>query len=101
MRIIIIGGVTGACVCVLAVAVLGAISGYVSPDGYPPGLLPGLPRTVVGCLWALAYFGLIAGSAGGLLGTLIGAAAAGIRLALRGPDRPGVANQQGRGERRR
>jgi hypothetical protein len=78
MRSVVIGVVTGAGFCVLAVAVLGAIAGYTDPDGFPPGLMPGLPRSVVGCLWALAYFGWLASAAGALLGGIVGGLAAGI-----------------------
>src|SRR4051812_9862666 len=48
MRTVIIGAVAGACFCVLVVAGLGTIAGYSDPDGFPPGLMPGVPRTVVG-----------------------------------------------------
>ena len=78
MRTVIIGAVTGACFCVLAVAVLGTIGGYTDPSGFPPGLLPGWPRTVVGCLWALAYFGVLAAGAGALIGSIVGGVGAGI-----------------------
>jgi hypothetical protein len=78
MRFVVIGVVTGACFCVFAVAVLGAIDGYSNPDGYPPGLLPGLPRVVVGCFWAVAYFGLLAAPAGALVGGIVGGVAAGV-----------------------
>jgi hypothetical protein len=78
MRRVIIGVVTGACVCVLALAVLGAIDGYSNPDGYPPGLFPALPRSVAGCLWALAYFGLLAAAAGAFVGGIVGGLATGV-----------------------
>jgi hypothetical protein len=78
MRLVIIGVVTGACFCVIALAVLGAINGYNNPDGYPMGLFPGLPRFVAGCLWALAYFGLLAAAAGALVGGIGGGIAAGV-----------------------
>jgi hypothetical protein len=79
MRLILIGVITGACFCVLALAVLGAIDGYSNPDGYPPGLLPGLPRPVVGGLWVLAYFGWFAAVAGACVGGLVGSLAAGVK----------------------
>jgi hypothetical protein len=82
MRTVSIGLVTGACFCLLALAVLGAIDGYFNPDGYPPGQLPGLPRSVVGCIWALAYFGPPAASAGALVGGTVGGIGAGIGWAL-------------------
>src|SRR5262249_15035763 len=78
MRSAIIGVVTGACLCVLALAVLGAIDGYSNPDGYPPGLFPALPRFVAGCLWALAYFGLLAAAAGAFVGGIVGGLATGL-----------------------
>ncbi len=79
MRTVIIGVVTGTCFCVLALAILGALDGYSNPDGYPAGLLPGLPRTVVGCFWALAYFGLPAAAAGALVGGTVGGVVAAVR----------------------
>jgi len=87
MRLVVIGLVTGACFCVLALAVLGAIVGYSNPDGFPPGLLPGLPRVVVGCSWALAYFGLLAATAGAIVGGIVGGIAAGISQLARRPAR--------------
>jgi hypothetical protein len=78
MRIVVIGLVTGACFGVLVVAVWGAIDGYSHPEGYPPGLFPGLPRPVAACFWALAYFGLLAASAGALVGGIVGAVGAGM-----------------------
>jgi hypothetical protein len=78
MRTVIIGAVTGACFCVLVVAGCGAIAGYSNPAGFPPGLMPGLPRTVLGCFWALAYFGVLAVQAGALVGSIVGGVGAGI-----------------------
>jgi hypothetical protein len=83
MRLVVIGVVTGACFCVLVLAVLGALAGYAYPDGFPPGLLPGVPRLVVGCLWALAYYGLLAVNAGAMVGGIVGGIAAGIRWLAR------------------
>jgi uncharacterized RDD family membrane protein YckC len=68
MRFVAIGVVTCACFCVLALAVPGAIAGDSNPDGFPPDLLLGLPLFVVGCLGALGYYGLLAASAGALVG---------------------------------
>lgn len=79
MRLIICGLVTGACCAVLAVGALGALDGISNPDGYPPGLFPGLPRSFAGCLWALAYFSWLAGSAGALVGGVVGGLLAGVR----------------------
>jgi hypothetical protein len=89
MRLFIIGVVTGACFCVLAVAVLGGVAGYSNPDGFPPSLLPGLPRAVVGSLWALAYYGWLAATAGAFLGGIGGGIAAGLSwlVARGGPPR--------------
>jgi hypothetical protein len=95
MRTVLIGVVTGACFCLLALAAFGAIDGYANPDGYPPGLLPGLPRSVVGCFWALAYFGLLAASAGALVGGSIGGVGAGIRWAVPRIARQSAAVQRG------
>jgi hypothetical protein len=78
MRFVVLGAVTGACFCVLALAVLGAIGGYFNPDGFPPGLLPGVPRVIVGSLGALAYYGLLAGATGALVGSLGGGIMAGV-----------------------
>lgn len=93
MRLIIIGAVTGACVCALAVAALGAADGSSNPDGYPPGLFPGLPRSVVGCLWALAYFGWLAAAAGALVGGLGGGIAAGAIRMIAGAEGRGTAGR--------
>jgi hypothetical protein len=85
MRFVILGVITGFCFGLLAIAVLGILDGYANPDGYLPGLFPGLPRFIAGCLWALAYFGLLAAAAGALVGGLAGGVAAGIQwLATRG-----------------
>jgi hypothetical protein len=81
MRPILAGLVAGACVSVFAIAALGAASGYSHPEGYPPGLFPGLPRPAAACLWALAYFGPLAGAAGGLVGGGIGAVVTVLRRA--------------------
>jgi hypothetical protein len=78
MRTVVIGLVTGAGFGVLVVAVWGAIDGYSNPEGYPPGLFPGLPRPVAACFWAVAYFGLLAASAGALVGGIVGEVGAGI-----------------------
>jgi hypothetical protein len=56
----------------------GAIDGYSNPEGYPPGLFPDLPRPVAACFWALAYFGLLAASAGALVGGIVGTVGAGM-----------------------
>jgi hypothetical protein len=48
----------------------------------PPGQLPGMPRPVVGCLWALAYIGPLAAPAGAPLGGFVGVVGAGICWAL-------------------
>jgi hypothetical protein len=88
MRLFIIGVVTGACFCVLAIAVLGALAGYTNPDGFPAGLLPGVPRSVVGCFWALAYYGWLAAAAGAVLGGLCGGIAEGIRRMVARAGRP-------------
>ncbi len=88
MRLVIIGVVTGVCLSMLALAALGAIAGYSNPDGFPPGLLPGLPRVVVGCFWALAYYGMLAAAAGALAGGIVGGVAAGAsRMAAKAGDR--------------
>jgi hypothetical protein len=101
MRTVVIGVVTGTCFCVLALAAVGAIDGYSNPDGYPPGLLPGLPRCVAGCFWGLAYFGLPAGSAGAFLGGIVGGLGAGIRWALTRSARQSTAVQRGSAEQPR
>jgi hypothetical protein len=79
MRNLIIGVLTGACFCVFVLGALGVYDGYANPDHYPPGFLPGTPRPLVGCFWALAYFGLLAAQVGALLGGILGAAATGVR----------------------
>jgi len=79
MRNVIIGVLTGACFCVFVLGALGACDGYANPDHFPPALLPGAPRPLAGCFWALAYFGLLAAQAGALVGGLLGAAATGVR----------------------
>ena len=90
MRLFIIGVVTGSCVCVLAVAVLGAIAGYASPEGFPAGQLPGVPRSVVGCFWALAYYGWLAAAAGAFLGGICGGIATGLTRLAAWARRPGT-----------
>ena len=79
MRPILTGLVAGAAACVFAVAVLGVVDGYSNPEGYPPGLFPALPRPAAAGLQVLAYFGLLAGAAGGLVGGGIGAVIAAMR----------------------
>ncbi len=95
MRTVIIGAVTGACFCVLVVATFGAIAGYSDPDGFPPGLMPGLPRTLLGCFWALAYFGILAAPAGALVGSIVGGVATGIRWSVTKNVRQKTAVQRG------
>jgi hypothetical protein len=82
MRTVIIGVVTGVCVCVSAIAILAAIDGYANPGGYPPGLLPGQPRAVAACFWALAYFGPLTAAVGALAGGILGGVGAGIGWAV-------------------
>jgi hypothetical protein len=85
MRPIITGLVAGAGVCVLAVAAFGFANGYTNPEGYPPGLFPGLPRPAAACVQVLAYFGPLAAAAGMLFGGGIGAVIAAMRwLGARG-----------------
>jgi hypothetical protein len=79
MRNVIIGVVTGACFCVVVLAASGACDGYANPDHYPPGSFSGMPRPLAGCIWALAYFGLLAAQAGAFVGGILGAVATGIR----------------------
>jgi len=75
MRLAAFGALAGACLCVVILVVLGAAAGFHNPDGFPPGLLPGVPRVVVGALWALAYFGVLAVAAGALAGAVVGSTA--------------------------
>jgi hypothetical protein len=79
MRNVIIGVLTGAGFCVFVLGALGAYDGYANPDHYPPSLLPGTPRPVVGCFWALAYFGFLATPVGAVVGGILGAAVTGAR----------------------
>lgn len=86
MRLAGFGALTGACCCGLILAVLGAASGFYNPDGYPPGLLPGVPRVIVGALRALAYFGVFAAAAGALVGGVVGGAASVVGRRAARPD---------------
>lgn len=90
MRLIMFGLVAGTCFAVLAVGALGVLDGISNPDGYPPGLFPGQPRSVAGCLWALAYFSWLAGPAGALTGGVVG----GILAVVSGGSRPQYRSQR-------